>query len=215
MPCRLKENNLFRGWLPDCLWWYNYLKTVMQFMQFVCTKLLAALPKRKHRVFKNSKILSCVVAFYSTMMHAKRNTYAKFQQDWCGFGTPVTHFPISARRARKPPYLLYIKKYPRALQVGPFSGELRGEQTFQKNLCSKIDSTLWKCTFILLYFIGSWLYTMDEKCQYFTINVCFHNVESILEHMFLYNICLPFHFPLAKLWDNFDFLWGADQIAPI
>ena len=51
---------------------------------------------------------------------------------------------------------------------------------------------------------------MDEKCQYSTINVYFHNVDSILEHGVLYNICLPLFIPhkmslLAKLQDNFDF----------
>ena len=33
------------------------------------------------RVFQNSKFLSCIVAFYSPMLHAKRNSYAKFQQN--------------------------------------------------------------------------------------------------------------------------------------
>ena len=37
---------------------------------------------------KIQKFLSCIVAFYSPMMHAKRNSYAKFQQNRCVFGPP-------------------------------------------------------------------------------------------------------------------------------
>ena len=58
-------------------------------------------------------------------------------------------------------------------------------------------------------FIGSWLYREDGKCQYFTINVYFHNVESILEHRFLYNICSLLHSlrnePTCKALWQFDF----------
>ena len=82
------------------------------------------------RVFQNSYFFCCIVAFYSPMMHAKRNTCAKFQQNRCGLGPPVRHFPVLAWRARKTPYLLYIKNPNclRALQVGSFYGEWRGGQ---------------------------------------------------------------------------------------
>ena len=104
--------------------------------------------------FKIQTFFSCIVAFYSPMMHAKRNSYAKFHPNWCGFGPPVTHFMNSAWRALKNAKFTIHKKNqncPRALQVGSFCGEWRGEQIVWKNLCSKIDSTLWKYTFIVKY----------------------------------------------------------------
>ena len=117
-----------------------------------------------------------------------------------GLVPSITHFPISAQRAWKTQYLLYIaKRYcPRALQVGSFSGELTSEQTSLNNLCSIINSKSWKYSFIVIYFIGSWLYRMEEKCQYFTINVYFHNVELILEHRFLCYIFSPLHWRLQN-----------------
>ena len=60
--------------------------------------------------FKIQKLFSCIVAFYSPMIHAKRNSYAKFQQNRCGFGPPVMHSIILACQARNVQYLLYIKK---------------------------------------------------------------------------------------------------------
>ena len=125
------------------------------------------------RVFQNLKYFSCIGAFHSPMMHAKRNSYAKFQQNRCGFGPPSLIFWFRPSGLEKH-HIYYIYKYqkcPRPLQVWSFSVELTSEKKLckRKNICSKIDFTLWKYKFIVMYFIGSWLCRVDEKCQYFTM----------------------------------------------
>ena len=51
--------------------------------------------------FKIQKFLSCIVAFYSPVMHAKGNSHAKFQQNRCAFGPPRRSFSISASAGSK------------------------------------------------------------------------------------------------------------------
>ena len=59
------------------------------------------------------------------------------------------------------------------------------------NLCSKIDTKLWKYTVILKNLHFSSIIYSQLPIKYITINLDFHNVESILEHMFFYEVCLP------------------------
>ena len=117
--------------------------------------------------FKIQRFLSWIVAFYLAMIHAKRNSYGKFQPNQCGFRPTVTHFPIWAWRARKTPYLLYIK-------ISILSQSFASRLIFWRiNRWTNFikEPTLWKYTFIDIYFITSWLYMMDEKCH-FLYNKC-------------------------------------------
>ena len=54
-----------------------------------------------------------------------------------------------------------------------------------------MDTKLWKYTFILKYLHFSSIIYSQLPIKYITINVDFHNVESILEHRFFYEVCLP------------------------
>ena len=56
------------------------------------------------------KYLSCIEAFHSPMMYAKRNSYAKFQQNRRGFGAPCHAFSDIGLAGSKTLYLPYIKK---------------------------------------------------------------------------------------------------------
>ena len=72
------------------------------------------------------------MAFYSPMMYAKRNSWLKFQQNRCEFCPPHHAFyDFGLAGLKKTIFNIYKKNLncPRALQVGSFCGELRGEQT--------------------------------------------------------------------------------------
>ena len=97
-------------------------------------------------------------------------------------------------------HLLDMKKEknwncPRALQVGSFCEEWRGEQILQRNLCSEIVSSLWKYTFIVRYSYFSFIVYSQLPMKYIEINVYFHNVELILERRFFYKVSSPVNSP--------------------
>ena len=63
------------------------------------------------------------------MMHAKRNLYVKVQQNPCGFGPPSQAFSdFGLVGSKNLIFTIHKKIFPRALQVGSFCVEWRGEQ---------------------------------------------------------------------------------------
>ena len=69
------------------------------------------------------------MAFYSPMMHAKRNSYAKFQQNLCGFGPPGHAFYDFGLVGSKNAKFIIHKKIKMVLeQEGSFCREWRAEQ---------------------------------------------------------------------------------------
>ena len=57
--------------------------------------------------FKIQKFLSCIVAFYSPVMHAKGNSHAKFQQNRCAFGPPRRSFSDFGLRGLEKRHIYY------------------------------------------------------------------------------------------------------------
>ena len=70
------------------------------------------------------------MAFYSPMMHDKRNLYAQLQQNWCRFGHAFSNSGLAGRKNAI--FTIHKKNQncARTLQVGSFCGEWRGEQMF-------------------------------------------------------------------------------------
>ena len=129
-----------------------------------------------------------------------------FQFHWCGFGPPITHLIIVACRARKTQFSLYIKKIKIVLELckqAHFLGNYQVDKLYKRTYALK-------SIYIVKIYIYSnilyWEQTMWDgwTFKYFTINVYIHNIESILEHRFFYNIFSSLYSPqterLAKVY---------------
>ena len=78
------------------------------------------------------RLFSCLVTFYSSMMHAKRNSHAKFQSKQAIFTT-------------------HKKKLSPSFASRLILREMRKWTNFMKNPCSKISCLLCKYIFIVKY----------------------------------------------------------------